>query len=142
MGRGSSSSGIVIYIKHFSINGMHRKVLPIAELSCGLEGSLTRVPGAYLVVPRPPDQGVYQFPRLTLLGYTRGEETIARLHKLGYKVRLVTSHPSHPLLVLPYYSSSPLSPPPYILLFLPLLLLPSSTPSFSWVWPSYIMALK
>jgi len=32
------------------------------------------------------DQGVYEFPRLTLLGYTRGEETIARLHKLGYKV--------------------------------------------------------
>ena len=35
------------------------------------------------------EQGVYEFKKLTLLGYNSGEEEIKRLVQLGFKVRKV-----------------------------------------------------
>ena len=37
--------------------------------------------------PRTPEQGVYEFPRLTLLGFDTGEPQLRRLSQLGLKVK-------------------------------------------------------
>ena len=39
--------------------------------------------------PRTPEQGVYEFPRLTLLGFDTGEPQLRRLSQLGLKVGIV-----------------------------------------------------
>ena len=73
---------------------MIKKVFSIVNyFSCGLICIFVLVvPRIFLNMyfsPRTPEQGVYEFPRLTLLGFDTGEPQLRRLSQLGLKVGIV-----------------------------------------------------